>query len=135
MEPCRYKDILFENLKAMKEARETFVKLDAEERLKRAIKKKARTNISELSFELGTKVYFQRLGQWRGPGVVIGVGNKNVLMKQGGTYYRVPPCSLNKINDEDPHTRVPDTSPNILNTLIQKRRREIKLIPIWIARY
>lgn len=115
LEPCHYKDNMFEKLKAMKEARESFVKLEAEERLKRAIVKKTRTQISEIPYILGTKVYFQRLGHWRGPGIVVGIDNKNVLVKQGGTYYRVPPCSLNKIAEEMQSTDLTATKEVILD--------------------
>ena len=100
LEACRYQDVLYKNLKAMTEARECFVKFEADERLKRALKKKTRSQVSEKLFEIGSKVYFERLGQWRGPGTIIGLENKDVLVKQGGTIYRVPPCRLNPIHEE-----------------------------------
>ena len=100
LEPCRHQDTLFNNLKAMSEARECFIKFEADERLKRALRKKTRPSITEKAYEIGTAVYFERLGQWRGPGTVIGLEHKDVLVKQGGTIYRVPPCRLNRIHEE-----------------------------------
>ena len=47
LEPCRYQDKLFDTLKAMKEARESYIRLEADERLKRAVKKKTRKHISQ----------------------------------------------------------------------------------------
>ena len=112
LEPCRYDDHLYRSLKAMREAREAFIHLDADERLKRAIKRKTRKNISEIPLEIGTKVYFDRQGSIRGPGVIIGHDNKDVLVKQGGTCYKVPPCSIWRENEEfdssDKVTTVPE---------------------------
>ena len=42
LEPCRYQDRLFESVSAMKDARERFIRLEADERLKRAMRKKTR---------------------------------------------------------------------------------------------
>ena len=98
LEPCRYQDKLYETMKALNEARKAYIHLEADERLKRAVKKKTRTQISSEPFELGSRVYFRRNNLWKGPGVVIGVDNKTVLVKQGGQMYRVPPCECKHLH-------------------------------------
>ena len=37
---------------------------------------------------------------WEGPGIVIGHDNKQVIVKHGGSFVRVHPCSLRKVNEE-----------------------------------
>lgn len=98
LEPCRYQDKLQETIKGMNDARKAFIHSEADERLKRAVKKKTRTQISSEPFELQSKVYFRRGNVWRGPGTVIGIDNKTVIVKQGGQIYRVPPCECKHIN-------------------------------------
>ena len=101
MEPCRFQDVLCKTLSAMQEARKSFIQLEADERLQRAIKKKVRTNISSIHYQVGEEVYFKRGTHWRGPGKIIGIDDKMLLIKQGGQFYRVPPCSCKHINEEE----------------------------------
>ena len=53
---------------------------------------------------MGDRVYYQRDGKWKGPGIVVGKENKNVMVKHGGSYFRVHPCSLQGVesNENEP---------------------------------
>ena len=101
LEPCNYQDALYKTLTAMKDARKSYIQLEANERIQRAIKKKIRTNISSRNYEMGESVFFKRGTKWRGPGKIIGIDDKMLLIKQGGQLYRVSPCMCTRIN-EDP---------------------------------
>ena len=104
LEECSEGEYLFKILKAQQEAREEFVKAEASEKLKRAIKRKVRSHITSLPYEMGDKVYYMRKDKWKGPGVVVGKEHKDVLVKHGGSYFRVHPCSLQKVNESGKST-------------------------------
>ena len=85
------------NLNALHSAREDFVRVESEERVKRALKHNIReTSTSDI--QTGQEVFYKRADsdRWRGPGVVIGRDGKQVLVKHGGVYVRVHTCRLNK---------------------------------------
>ena len=85
------------NLNAMHAARTAFMKSECSEKLQRALRHQIRVRGSD-KFENGDMVYFKRPNsdRWMGPGSVIGQENKQVLVKHGGTYVRVHPCSLQR---------------------------------------
>ena len=91
-------DIVRENLIALRAAREEFIKLDADERLRRALRHNVRENtLSEI--KNGDHVYYKRNDshEWHGPGVVIGRDGKIVLVRHGGVYVRAHACRLTQI--------------------------------------
>ena len=85
------------NLNALHNARENFVKAEASERLKRALKHNIRT-YSEEVFDQGEKVFYKKRNDkhWRGPGKVLGMEGNFVLIRHGASYHRCHPCRLIK---------------------------------------
>ena len=127
LEPCRYQDKLQETMKAMNDARKTYIHLEANERLKRAVKKKTRTQISAKPFVLNSRVLFRRNKIWKGPGIVIGIDNKTVIVKQGGQMYRVPPCECKHLNDpQEPLQEGCDVKNPVVETSVARTRSQIK---------
>ena len=88
------------HLNAMCAARAAFIKLEACEKLRRAIRAKTRTATS-LIYEPGDLVYFKQENSnlWKGPGTVKGTEKKQILVKYGGTYLRVHACRLQHAKD------------------------------------
>ena len=83
------------NLTAMHEAREQFVKSEASERIRRALRHNVREGSSQ-DVQNGDEVFYKRddSNEWRGPGVVIGRDGKQLLVRHGGVYVRVHVCRL-----------------------------------------
>ena len=77
-----------------------FIKSEACEKLRRALRAKTRTATS-LIYEPGDIVYFKRENSnlWKWSGTVIGRENKQILAKYGGTYLRVHACQLQHDKD------------------------------------
>ena len=92
--------IIANNLNAMHAARAAFIKSEAYEKRRRALRAKTRTATS-LIYETGDIVYFKRekSNLWKGPGTAIGTENKQILVKYGGTYLRVHACRLQHAKD------------------------------------
>ena len=92
--------IVAENLNAMHNARQAFIKAEADEKLRRALRHQVRTS-SEVKFITGDKVYYKRRSDdtWKGPAVVIGQESQQVLIKHGSTYQRMHPCRLKLKNE------------------------------------
>ena len=101
MEPCDYNNYLFKNLKAMKAARKTFIHHEACDKLNRAFNRKTRTQITSLNFNIGERVYYQRDDKWKGPGIIVSKEEKNVIVKHGGQSYKVHPCRIVRVNEEE----------------------------------
>ena len=70
-------------------AREAFHESDMNERLKKGLKSRINRNTEEVIFP-GEKVYFKDKDkvEWSGPGKVLGVDGKVILVKYGNTYRR-----------------------------------------------
>ena len=87
--------IAAENLNVMHNARQAFIKAEADEKLRRALRHQVRTS-SEVKFITGDKVYYKRRSDdtWKAPAVVIGQESQQVLIKHGSTYQRIHPCRL-----------------------------------------
>ena len=109
--------IVRENLNAMHEARELFIKSEASEKLKRALKHNIRESDAH-DVTNGDEVYYKRNGEdeWRGPGTVIGRDGKQVLVKHGGGYVRAHVCRLTRapqeklIREQSPESSRPSLS-------------------------
>ena len=78
------------NLTAMKLARESFIKADTSEKIKRALVHNVRSE-SDVSYENGEKVFFKRQDskRWHGPGTVIGQDGKQIILRNGRVIVRV----------------------------------------------
>ena len=90
--------IVKDNLNALHKAREDFIKVEADERIKRALRHNIRETLAD-DLQAGEEVFYKREGsdRWHGPGVVIGRDGKQVLVRHGGVYVRVHSCRLSKV--------------------------------------
>ena len=89
-------EILSEHLNALHAARQAFVKSEADERIKRALRSKVR--VSEQVYKYGDRVYYKRDGheKWLGPGKVIFQDGKVVFVRHGAVFVRVSTNRLMK---------------------------------------
>ena len=116
-------EVVRSNLNALHKARENFIKAEASERIKRALRHKTRT-YCEIEFSAGEKVLFKRRNEkrWRGPGIVLGKDSNFILIRHGAQIYRCHPCQLLKQledsaanvneNKQEKHTTSTQTSGN-----------------------
>ena len=90
--------LIAEHLNALHAARQAFIKCEASKKIKTALQHQTRTATSK-SFQNGEMVYYKRRAEkeWRGPAIVLGIEGKQILVKHGGLYYRVSPCSLQSV--------------------------------------
>ena len=92
--------LLADHLNALYAAREAFVHTESSQKIKRALLKQTRTSNVHM-YTPGTQVYYKRSDnrKWKGPGIVLGSFNKQVLVKHGSFFYRVSPCHLRPTAD------------------------------------
>ena len=88
-------EYLAKNLNAMNKARQSFIRSESEEKVKRAI----RHNVSgsaDMKYVTGDRVFIKRRedNRWTGPGTVLGQEYQQILVRIGGFYYRVHPCRI-----------------------------------------
>ncbi|CAL4151221.1 unnamed protein product [Meganyctiphanes norvegica] len=91
-------EIVRRNLNALHVARHEFVKVESDERIRRALRHNVRnTEVKDL--HNGDAVFYKRNNEqrWRGPGMVIGRDGKQVLVKHSGTFVRVHTVRLAKM--------------------------------------
>ena len=87
--------VVADNINAMHSSRVDFLKNESSEKIRRALLHQVRsTDVDDL--KNGDSVYYKRNSdeQWHGPGNVIGMDGKQVLVRHGGTYVRVHTCRL-----------------------------------------
>ena len=106
-----------ENLNAMHVARNEFLRLESNEKLRRALRSNVRSTLSE-NVVNGDEVFYKRndRSEWHGPGIVIGRDGKQILVRHGGTYVRVHACRLNRSVtelDKTPHEKVDMVVPRV----------------------
>lgn len=82
--------VVADNLNAMHRAREEFIKMESNERIKRALRHNVRQATVE-SISNGDNIFYKRNNdpRWRGPAIVIGVDGKQAIVKHGGMCIRV----------------------------------------------
>ena len=99
MEDITYSELVSKHLCAMHEARKAFIEVESNEKLHQALKTKTRVTTGIL-YNLGDLVYYKRKDSemWKGRSKIIGKENKQFLVKHGGYYIRVHPCSLQLIH-------------------------------------
>ena len=102
MKDLAHSQLVLKHLNAMHAARKVFIEAESNEKLRRALKSKARVTI-RLVYDLSDLVYHKRKDsdKWKGPGEVIQKQNKQILVKQGGYHARVHPCSLQLVSKEE----------------------------------
>ncbi|CAL4061416.1 unnamed protein product [Meganyctiphanes norvegica] len=91
-------EIVRRNLNALHVARHEFVKVESDERIRRALRHNVRnTEVKDL--HNGDAVFYKRNNEqrWRGPGSVIGRDGKQVLVKHSGDFVRVHTVRLAKM--------------------------------------
>ena len=102
LEEPTHSELVRENLNAMHKARENFIKSEASEKIKRALKHNVRT-YSEVIFHPGEEVYYKNRNdkKWKGPAKVLGKESNFVLIRNGASYFRCHPCNLIKVNPKE----------------------------------
>ena len=112
-------ELIAEHLNALHAARRAFIQSESSNKLKTALQRQTR-DVTTKVFNSGDHVYYKRPDhkEWRGPGVILGLdGSCHVLVQHGGSYVRVSPCHLRKVQDDkicskniDPNTTASVTS-------------------------
>ena len=100
MEDVFHAEKWVKQLNALHAARKAFIKAESNDKLCRVLKVKNR-DTTGIEYEIGDMIYYKRKSsdKWKGPGMTIGKENKQILVKQGGYYIRVHPCSLQLISN------------------------------------
>ena len=88
-------DIVRKNLDALHSARKNYIEAESSDKIRRALRCKVRS-YADKHYEISQKVFYKRNGykNWRGPGVVVGLEGKTVLVRHGSYYYRCHPCHI-----------------------------------------
>ena len=104
MEDVSKADIIVKHLNALHAARKAFIEAESNEKLCHALKAKNQVTTG-ITYEIGDIVYYKHKdsNKWKGPGKVIGKWDKQILVKHGGYYKRVHPCSLHLVDNIGPN--------------------------------
>src|SRR5215469_16111224 len=83
-------NIIYEYIKAIREARKIHIEQESDEKIRRALMSRIREHNIEKT-QIGDKVLYKRENEkrWRGPAKVIGVDNKTIIVKHGSDIRRV----------------------------------------------
>ena len=102
LEKVSASEIVRENLNSLHQARELFIRAEASDRLRRALRHNVRESDAQ-DVSNGDEVHYKREGEheWRGPGTVIGREGKQILVKHGGVYVRAHVCRLTRVPQHD----------------------------------
>ena len=90
-------EIVRKNLNAVHKARDDFIKSQSDERVKQALRRNV--NITDLNLlKDGDEVFYKRNAryEWHGPGKVIDIDGKTVIVKHGGACIKVHEVSIKK---------------------------------------
>ena len=93
--------IFAEHLNTLHSAREAFIKSEADERLRRALRKKITT--IEQNYDKGDTVLYKKEGKtmWLGPATVVAQDGKVIFVRHGGNLIRLPPNRIQKFIRQD----------------------------------
>lgn len=93
-------EVFFKHMNALHETRKAYMKTEADERIRHALRSKVRA--AEQVFKHGDIVFYKREGKerWLGPGKVMFQDSKVVFARHGGVFVRVSPNRLCKVNGE-----------------------------------
>jgi hypothetical protein len=99
-EPSSMSQALNKHLKVLHETRKEFIKSEACQKLKLALKSKIRT--SSETYEYGDVVYYKRDHgeKWFGPGRVMFQDGKVIFVRQGAYFVRVSANRITKVGEE-----------------------------------
>ena len=94
-------EIVAQNINAMNIARRDFIRSESDDRVRRALLRQVRDS-DPRHINNGDSVYYKRNSDkdWHGPGTIIGIDGKVVLVRHGGNILRVSPCHLSKASKE-----------------------------------
>ncbi len=94
------------NLNAMHAARRSFIENESAEKLRRAYRHQIRDNKLQ-DYQNGDLVLYKRneSDRWMGPGRVLGLENKQINIKHGGSFVRVHPCRVQKYKSDSCYER------------------------------
>lgn len=115
-------EMFAKHLNTLYASRKAFIQSECSERIRRALRHQIRSSGTE--FQTGDKVYYQRDGQWKGPGKVLGQDGKVVFVRHGNVYVRVSPCRLLKVGEPvitETIKQVDKDSDNMTQTTTQQR--------------
>ena len=100
--PAGYSEnsIVIEHLNALHSSRQTFMKIESSNKLRKALQTKTRRTRD--FFDIGQKVYYKRKNdiKWKGPGKVVGQDGPVVFVRHGGFYIKVH-CSRVQLTSDD----------------------------------
>ena len=87
--------LVADHINALHQARQEMIKLEASEKIRRAIKSKTRTH-TNTHYLPGEEVYYKREGEdrWKGPGRIIGQDGQKVLIKTPCSIISVHTCRI-----------------------------------------
>ena len=98
-------------------------------------------NFVKSAFESGLRFFLITLykrpndKEWHGPGVIVGIDGTVTLVRHGGSYVRVNPCNLTKINQD--HEESSTTANRDLNsstsTSTHTNQQEVDMSNIYIT--
>ena len=88
------------HLNTLHPARKAFIEAESNEKLRRVLKTNNQITTG-ITYEIGDIVYYQHKDpdMSKGSGKVIGKEDKEILVKHGGYYIRVHPCSLQLVDN------------------------------------
>ena len=97
LEEADASDIVRRNLSALHAARRDFVQVESDDRLRRALRSNIRTTCAS-DLVNGDEIFYKRNDseRWHGPGVVVGIDGKQVMVRHGGNLHRVHVCRLSR---------------------------------------
>ena len=87
LESSAANEVVAEHLNALHAARKAYIATESCEKLRRVMKHRVRPATS-LFYQTGDVVFYKRneSSKWKGPCIVTGTDNHQVLVKHGGTY-------------------------------------------------
>ena len=93
-------EMIAKHLNALHAAWQNYVQMEADERIRRALRSKIR--VSEQVFATGDLVFYKREGydRWLGPAKVVCQDNKIIFVRHGSSLVRVSANRLIKVEDE-----------------------------------
>ena len=105
-------EVFAKHLNALHASREAYIKSEAAEKIKRALRHKIRA--SQQIFNVGEAVYYKRDNKerWLGPAKVMFQDDKIVFVRHGNVYVRVSVNRLIKAGDEDWMEEIGETEEN-----------------------
>ena len=95
-------DVLAKHLTALHATRAEYIKSEASNKLKKALRHNVRPSQFQ-TLRLGDKVYYKRdkSDRWQGPGKIIGLDQKQILVKHGSQIIRVHEIHITKVKKAD----------------------------------